>query len=662
MKLFKIIWLELIIILGLSACGSNKESQDEYIFKEDFYNYQLESTIYSYDVSRNGKLYCVVSTGHSDTDYLEQGESYQKMLVLNEVGEEERSISIPSGTSWMRISDDEKAMYYIDTSDYANPKLCKYNFEEAEVHEIYSLPAGIFIEQFEITKDQAFITARRMINDDESTIISDSNSKKVIAKISLSEGEYNELELTEPYSFSLTMDQNVMIYATDSQGYYFIEYDVKNQEYRNKVYHQLLGLSSFYICNENNDFIYVKWKSNSRVLTYGSIQPEEPELELVPDYENQSSLLCKYGNTYSLSNDGKDILRIKNSAYINDTKTIRLLSPMNYNGHNPFGCGYRMQNQFKDNDELALSVLARDSDYDLFFMSSWEEVSHNIKEKGSFYPLNEVEGVMEYLDACFPYIKEAAVNDEGDVWMIPIRIDIPFLLCNESMCAQYDIPITETIEFDEFYKLLRQLNFGDATKELFYINDYYYTRYLLNQYVNSSQDLHTELFQTLSIDLKYLNDGNSGSDLASNEYYRNGNQFLFLYKRNLYELSDSNQNGDFHIMSVPSIEKTDEVMAVCHFICVNPSSKNLKVTLQYVSDLCNYLITQSDSFMLADRENYENEFLTDELYELNQKGRIYFSYPDEILIDNFSQYLEGKMELEDVIAEADRRLEIYQNE
>ena len=109
----------------------------------------------------------------------------------------------------------------------------------------------------------------------------------------------------------------------------------------------------------------------------------------------------------------------------------------------PFACGYQMKKQIPGLDVFALKVLAQDSDFDLFVLYSRYGISNNIKEKGSFYALNEVDGVQEYLDVCFPYLKETAMNEEGDIWMIPIALDILGLHYHKQFSADNGVDLTK---------------------------------------------------------------------------------------------------------------------------------------------------------------------------------------------------------------------------
>lgn len=52
----------------------------------------------------------------------------------------------------------------------------------------------------------------------------------------------------------------------------------------------------------------------------------------------------------------------------------------------------------------------------------------------------------------------------------------------------------------------------------------------------------------------------------------------------------------------------------------------------------------------------------DDIYEIYSNGEIQFTYPDEIFMDTFEQYLASEIDLESFIKEADRRLDTYLKE
>lgn len=114
----------------------------------------------------------------------------------------------------------------------------------------------------------------------------------------------------------------------------------------------------------------------------------------------------------------------------------------------PFGCGYEMERSVLEMDKFALKVMALDKDFDVCFVDSDDSFSYNLRENGVFYPLNEIEGVQEYLDACFPYVRDAATDRNGNIWMLPLTVDICGLLVSKE--ATDEILIKKDMTYEEY--------------------------------------------------------------------------------------------------------------------------------------------------------------------------------------------------------------------
>ena len=116
------------------------------------------------------------------------------------------------------------------------------------------------------------------------------------------------------------------------------------------------------------------------------------------------------------------------------------------------------------------------------------------------------------------------------------------------------------------------------------------------------------------------------------------------------------------MMSVPKITEGLVNVGTCTFFAVNPQSENLEATLEYLSTLCTYLLTQEDFFLLADEAMYSNSSFIKECYEVYANGSIYFAMDSEVYSNMFYEYLEGNIELEEMIGEIERKRKIYVGE
>ena len=68
-----------------------------------------------------------------------------------------------------------------------------------------------------------------------------------------------------------------------------------------------------------------------------------------------------------------------------------------------------------------------------------------MKNSNSFYPLNDIPGIEEYLDRCFPYVREAATKEDGTIWMLPFLVFVDGMLVQEVKFLQDNIIFSDGV-------------------------------------------------------------------------------------------------------------------------------------------------------------------------------------------------------------------------
>lgn len=300
-------------------------------------------------------------------------------------------------------------------------------------------------------------------------------------------------------------------------------------------------------------------------------------------------------------------------------------------------------------------------------MNTRQDISSNIRDKGSFYPLNEVDGVKEYLEACFPYIKEAATNLDGDIWMLPIYIDIPIYLYNESICRGNNIDFSNSMNIESFLNILTRVKKDNVLKNLYFNSDFLIVNDFIYQYLRENKSFETELFidiATLSKDkLNYMTSDDLGNTSLNVQFQTEGStDFLFQLQDNIKNQMRYIENAQLRATSIPSITNNQKNIATCYFLAVNPKSKNIKESLKYISSLSKYLLSNNKTIMKQDRTRYPSTMVMDDIYQIYASGDIKFTYPSELFLDEFEKYLLDEIDLETVIIESNRRLDIYLKE
>ena len=457
--------------------------------------------------------------------------------------------------------------------------------------------------------------------------------------------------------FQIEEDTLLIYYYNEEHGFGFLEFSPEEETLQ-----EVGRKSSTYpfrnFCGCEEGYLFMK----GSILHYGTLDGMEAQIGTNTDASLVMERTIIYANDFVFYYDYEDkvVERVQIKDMVKENKEIRLLiNVMDTVDINGFG--YRMIREEVDKQTFSLKVLAQDSDFDLYLLSSGDSNAYNLKKNGVFYPLNKVEGIEEYLDACFPYLKEIATNEEGDIWMLPIYLDIPVLFYDKEYCQEQgvDFSVMDYQEFIAFTEYAQVKNPGKIQN--FKIQEEFFA-----QYLNLEESFDTEIFRAYAKQLKSLYEvaGEylwSSADILPEFFYEylafSGR--LMKYSNNIEKLGISER---VDVMSLPKISEEVENMGTCIFFAVNPQSDNLEATLSYLSTLCTYLMTVENSFLLADKTTYSNTSFIQKCYELYTNGAICFSIDNEVYYNVFTQYLQGNIMLEEMVEEVERRREIYMKE
>ncbi|MGN1422282.1 MAG: antitoxin VbhA family protein, partial [Oscillospiraceae bacterium] len=93
------------------------------------------------------------------------------------------------------------------------------------------------------------------------------------------------------------------------------------------------------------------------------------------------------------------------------------------------------------------------------------------------------------------------------------------------------------------------------------------------------------------------------------------------------------------------------------------NSEHLQDAINYLTEVIKYQSENEDTFIFREEAGkYSESPVIKPLLELCSDTELYFTYPSELYLDDFSKYLSGEISLDEFIAEADRKLKVYLNE
>ncbi|MCM1335031.1 MAG: hypothetical protein NC084_05960 [Bacteroides sp.] len=490
----------------------------------------------------------------------------------------------------------------------------------------------------------------------------------------LNGGESTVSEFEFPVSFAVS-GETVTVYGYDSEGgYYFADHAKPNS----KKYTNKLGLfTSFEYYGEDGAFAFIGANDFTGVLPVSKADGESGVIRAVKGvYPFFPSDICASEAGYvwlktadSALSAEKKIKRYDLSDTVIQGNPIRVISSQ-YFVEQPFGAGSEIQLSQLSGEGFALTVLSLDKSYDAAMIGSDQGIASDVKTKGSFYPLNDVPGVSDYLDRCFPYIREAVTDEDGNICMLPVMVEIPLIVYHEKNCAESGIVLS--LELEPFIQAVKR---ASDVSEYYGCSRYQLVNSLLAAYLTENRSFDTEEFRRLAALIKEqcaedIFKGNfelysalltAQSDTENRYYTRIYEQTLFTQLQ--YRFQQLALIGDEDLRAAPMpLSGKGKSFAVCTFLCVNPYSDRLSETLAFLENTVSAMSAERNSFMLADPATYEDTPLARDLYAIYQNGVIGFQFPSEIYAADFERYCADEITLEELIAEADRKLSAYLNE
>ncbi len=530
-------------------------------------------------------------------------------------------------------------------------------------------------------KDTLFILRKQQYNDEWAKVDSDEGytyEGEELLCYQLSTNEMSKPNIPNIKQIAKKGENELLVYAYDEEkGYYFTSCDEngvigKKQNVGAKI-GQILdiaydNISDRVVIADTEGIALAKLNnlSNKTYVFQGTSY-------------GYNSLICEDGFTYELFDvDGKEmIVCVENSAFIKEFPELKAYTLAST--FKPPYYGYKVDWVETSFDEMAMILLAGDSDYDFIILQSWDNFSENMRRVGAYSALNSLNGIDEFLEDCYPYVKEAATAENDDIWMLPLGLECPVLLYNENLIKEWGMDQIDT--YTEFIDKVVALP-KDGT--IFYNAPYYLmTMDITNKYMadyaieENHSNFHTDLFRTyLDLMSQYDLRVNAGENIFAvkdhDETYpinldKRFSKTLFSLVRSSEVKEDEFFHFDeydyFHAAPAFGLEegKKQKAQTNAYFIVVNPNSKKQKWVFSYLEKVIKGIREDKNSLMLRTND-FSDRPLWQEVQEILTDAEVYFEYPQEIISDELRHYrLEGQS-YEDTVKEMERKMDMYLNE
>lgn len=336
--------------------------------------------------------------------------------------------------------------------------------------------------------------------------------------------------------------------------------------------------------------------------------------------------------------------------------------------------------QPEDNELMVTKLLAGDSDYDFMMLSTDSSLAADILRTGAYYSLNEIPEVAGLLDRYHGYIKEVATAENGDIWMIPCGVNVPFVLYREDLCEEYGLDFDDMtyLEFMERVEALPKngehtfmvpyyLMTGDITSKFEQVYGY-----------ENMSERETELLRSYMEKIRgydvpfhegkwWVLSSEERPNKMSDESMKN---IVFELERSDNMTLSSSLNffriDGFRAKKLPDLERGVDCPSGVRvdFIVINPKSDKLELTLQYVSELCEKLQKDTTNAIrwMSRGEDFSDNVLREDIYRLISEGEVYSGYPYDVVGAELWAYREGKQEFDAMLEEIQRNIKMFQEE
>ena len=670
-----LLYRSLLLIFIILLCVACKKREDDTIVlavESDFMQYEDEN-IQAYTVDEEGSLYIVgmaktncnhgtdaaSAVEHSkclNTIYLYKYDLEGNMVFSHDFDD---SIFLIDGIA---VNENKIFLTVPSSNDQGTClSLYVYHMDTDIMEHLYDFNAFEYAKQIIYLENRIYILGQnhfmRLGDSNDFKGAYKSKGEKLVY-YSFEDNKGYDIGVNIPISMSPCDDGTLLINSyLDNEGYCLLKYDSKIDSIKVVASFDTGLFQYFASCGNGNKLIYIS-HMNLRGLVISDIKSTEVEAEIYSDATTFNfGIYHVKGQVYCMTKS-RAIVRITLDKYCKENPVIKYISPENQVGE-PFGCGYSMKRSELEEDKFALKLLSQDKDYDLCFMNTSSSFSYNIRKNGVFYPLNNVEGIGAYLDSCFPYVKEVAINENGDIWMLPIGVDIPGLVVNKEVVAKENIGLKNNMTYEEFYQVQDKM-----TQELYQKADcspFLLYQSFFAQFFNKQTGLDYNLLRSkMKLFHKY------DSRLPYGNSFYPDDEFLYDYCKSafFYEvtLNLTTQERNLEVYAMPKLNATDKNIGTCSFLAVNPNSKNLKETLAYLADLISYTMEQDKIPLHFKQPVKEEGTLRQSIYDLYKNGEITFYMDRDVYVDGFFDVVENGADIEEYIKETKRKLDKYLNE
>lgn len=641
-----------ILLSVLSACGK-KQTQPNVPLQDLIIEYSLDNML-AYAAAEDGTVYAI--------NYdLSGEEGVYRLHRFNGQGMHEESIPLQdySMVEAMAVSEDGKQVYF--TAQNAEFGLFSYSVEDSELTMLCGLPYFDRVKQLAVVGDVVYLLGQSPNwQSAKAPDFGYSFAGERLVAYGTATGEQIQLGFDFPVSMSASGVGTLIVFGyLTGDGYCMMEYDPAEDSMQVISRLENYKFSCFAACNGGKDVIY-DYTTGSRGLVISDIQKISVEADLYPDSLTlRMPPACVGGLVYcwTIRKGGGALISFPLDAVQKNNRELTFISK-EYGALNaPYGCGYSINRVELSDEKLTLKILARDKDYDLCMGDTLLGSGRNLRENGVFYPLNDVPEIQEYLERCFPYVREAATKEDGTVWMLPVEVNVYGMVVRQKEAQAAGLHLYNGMTWEEFAGEI--LGTEEKYRKRIEKNTYFWVSTFGKQYFARYHTLEGEVFTDAYTALSGVCKTDWGEEAEAGDFIlemMGGPLWLGLGSGSLKE----QYGGDGVYMAMPKLSAADGNIANCVFLAVNPDSARRDEALAYLAALAAYLTRRGDLPFFMD---WQGEGVLDEtLHKAYENGEVCFAVDYDVYGEGFDELFSGELELSEYIKKTEPKLRMYWGE
>lgn len=344
-------------------------------------------------------------------------------------------------------------------------------------------------------------------------------------------------------------------------------------------------------------------------------------------------------------------------------------------------------------DAFLVELMAGNPDIDIYIV----DLNTKFCREGLYEPLNSSKIIQKYQKMCFPYLAEAMEAENGDIWMLPVAVNMQSLWYVEENLERFGVGTERFRTMDSFLELSKEMKERLAgTGYYTHANSMFLGNLWDSQYIRAYGDIpngvinfKTEAYRRFFDKMwsgwinysqypehpyieRWSAEKSDGMLWEAAQY--NAGKMLYNFNWAALMLRYAGLEG-WRVLPAPKFSEEvsggDTVSGVA--LVLNPHSRQKELALAYLETVAEnpvniYRSEYYTSFLFEDidiyREAYDVELPAfQDLYQLFAGGAMYMypdGYPDYYAI--VDDYQNGRLTLDEALDRLQREVDMYLNE